>query len=55
VEELHEIIKNKQFLLDFYVENMPIIIENFDRAMNYKIAEDLLWKKYLNDDMTTNK
>ena len=56
VEELHEIIKNKQFLLDFYVENMPIIIENFDRAVNYKIAEDLLWKKYLNDDMiATNK
>jgi hypothetical protein len=46
LDELAEILKNKNFLSDFFTKNKPLIIENFNIAMKYKIAEDFLWTKY---------
>ena len=48
LEEVTKIVRNKNFLLDFYVQNMQTIIQNYDTALQYKIAEDYLWKVYNN-------
>ena len=47
LDEITEIVKNKQYLLDFYIKNMYSIIENYNAALKYKIAEDYLWETYL--------
>jgi len=45
-EELYEIVKDPQYLIDFYTDHMDHIVENYNLALNYKIAEDYLFTKY---------
>jgi hypothetical protein len=51
LEEVREIVENKNFLLDFYTKNKNIIIQNFHLALQYKVAEDYLWKQYLSPNI----
>ena len=46
LEELFEIVKDPQYLIDFYTNNMPYIEENFENALIYKIGEDYLYTNY---------
>lgn len=48
IDELYNIIKNQQYLIEFYTNHMNDIIENYNLALNYKIAEDYLYTKYSN-------
>jgi hypothetical protein len=48
IEELYDIIKDQQYLIDFYTNHMSDIVENYNLALNYKIAEDYLHTKYSN-------
>lgn len=48
IDELYDIIKSKDFLIDFYTKNMNKIPENFNKALQYKVAEDYMYIKYKN-------
>lgn len=50
-EEVTEIVRNKKFLFDFYAKNKETIVKNFNLALQYKIAEDYLWKQYLSPNI----
>lgn len=47
IDELEELIKNEKFLNEFYDSNKQNIIDNFEKALSFKIAEDYLYNEYL--------
>lgn len=47
-DELYNIVKDQQMLIDFYTNHMDQIIENYHLALKYKIAEDYLYLNYKN-------
>ena len=51
LEEVRQIVENENFLLDFYAKNKKTIIQNFYLALQYKVAEDYLWKQYLSPNI----
>lgn len=46
VEELHNIIRNPEELVEFYKLHTAEIVENFNKALDHKIGEDYLYLKY---------
>ena len=46
LDELQEIIKDSDFLNQFYNDKKNIIEENFTTALKYKICEDFLYTNY---------
>ncbi len=46
LDELFLILSDRKNLEEFYINNSEHIIENYHRALKYKIAEDVLWEKY---------
>lgn len=46
IEQLHVIINDTEKLTKFYNNNHSIIIENFEKALEFKIGEDYLYKNY---------
>lgn len=48
VDELYSIIKDQNYLVDFYTNHMDEVYENYDNALKYKIAEDYLYTNYKN-------
>lgn len=51
IEELEKTVKNENYLVSFYKENAKHIIENFNIALNYKVAEDYLYKNYISNEI----
>lgn len=47
LEDLHNIVKNPNALVDFYNSKEKEVIENYQRALQYKIGEDYLYLKYV--------
>lgn len=48
LNELEDIINNKDLLLEFYNKNLKAIENNFETAKQFKIGEDYLYNKYKN-------
>jgi hypothetical protein len=46
LDELENIIKNKNLLLEFYNKNLEAIKNNFETAKQFKIGEDYLYSQY---------
>ncbi len=46
IEELNSIISDQGSLVDFFNSHHDIIIENFNKALTFKIAEDYLFTNY---------
>lgn len=46
LDDLHNIITNQQMLVDFYNSHHAEIVENFEKALEFKIGEDYLYKQY---------
>lgn len=47
LEDLHNIIKDQNALVDFYNSKEKQVIENYQRALQYKIGEDYLYLNYV--------
>jgi hypothetical protein len=47
--DLYNILKDQEFLYNYYINNKDIIEENFNIALKYKIAEDYLWDSTLSN------
>jgi len=47
--DLYNILKDQEFLYNYYNNNKDIIQENFNIALKYKIAEDYLWNSELHN------
>ena len=47
IDDLHKIIGDQNMLMDFYGEKSDILLENYERALKYKIAEDYLYLNYI--------
>ena len=47
--DLYNILKDQEFLYNYYINNKDIIEENFNIALKYKIAEDYLWDTTLSN------
>jgi hypothetical protein len=48
IDELENIINNEDFLNNFYESKKDIIIENFEKALFFKIGDNQFYSKYLN-------
>lgn len=47
IDELYDIIRDQNKLIEFYTERGNIILENYNTAMKYKIADDYLYLNYI--------
>jgi hypothetical protein len=46
LEELYNVLKDQEYLYQFYLNNQELVKENYENALKYKIAEDRLWLDY---------
>lgn len=48
LEDLEKLIENVNFLNSFYRERNKEIVQNFEKALEFKIGDDFLYSKYKN-------
>jgi hypothetical protein len=46
VEELYSVVRDRDYLVNFYTDHVNEIVENYEKALKYKVAEDFLYETY---------